>query len=188
MAHLLQHRDEVDNFARPGAVHGLPKRTRHLLPRFRVHAMEALFDELGDVLLHAKPTAVFRQPLEGGHSTTMVSLLHVSTHHQRHLKLFSSARNPKHRAPINLEPKESLAIQGDLTIVRHKRRSPRSERAQIGTGRLPCVPNRLIRRKSFIGLACGIHCGRTNTHRRNSHSPREQTPPSNYGLQLCMIV
>ena len=69
---------EVDDFARPSAVHGLHKRTRHLLPRFRVHAMDTLFDELGDVFLHAKPTAVFRQPLEGSHGTTMVSLLHVS--------------------------------------------------------------------------------------------------------------
>ena len=47
----------MDDFARPGAVHGLPKWTRHL-HLFIIHAMETPFDELGDVLLHAKPTAV----------------------------------------------------------------------------------------------------------------------------------
>ena len=89
--------------------------------------METLFDELGDVLLHAKPIAVFRQPLNGSHGITMASFLHVSTHYQPHLELLISARNPKHRAPMNLEPKEPLVIQGDLTIVRHERRSPRSD-------------------------------------------------------------
>ena len=129
------------------------------------------------MLLHAKPTTVFRQPMEDSHGTTMASLFHVITHHQPRLKLLSSARNPKCRTPINLEPKEPLVIQGDLTIVRHKRRSPRSQRAQIGTRRLLCVPDRLLRRKSYIGLAGGIHRGCTNTHRRNSHLPREQIPP-----------
>ena len=61
---------EMDDFARPGAVHGLPKRTRHLLPRFRIHAMETLCDELGDMLLRAKPTTVFRQSLEGSQVAT----------------------------------------------------------------------------------------------------------------------
>ena len=81
--------------------------------------METLFDKLGDVLLNAKPTAVLRQPLEGSHGTTMSSLFHVSTHRQPHLKHVSSARNPKHRTPISLEPKEPLVIQGDLTNVCH---------------------------------------------------------------------
>ena len=33
---------EADDFARPVAVHGLIKRARHLLPRFKIHAMETL--------------------------------------------------------------------------------------------------------------------------------------------------
>ena len=135
-----------------------------------------------------KPTAAFRQPLEGNHGTTVSSPLHVSTHHQPHLKLFSSSRNPNDRTPINLEPKKPLVIQGDFTIVRHKLRSPRSERAQIGTGRLLRVPDHLLRRKSFIGLACGIHCWRTNTHRRNNHHHESKSPQQLRSPAMCMTV
>ena len=68
-------------------------------------------------------TGVFRQPLESSHGTTMVGLLHMSTH-QPHLMLVSSSRNPEHRVPNNMEPKEALVIQGDVTIVRHETLSP----------------------------------------------------------------
>ena len=145
-------------------------------------------DELGDVLVHANPTAVFQLQLEGSHGTTMAVIFHVSTHHQPHLKLLSAAGALKHRTPINLEPKELLVIQGDLTIVRHKRRSPRSDRAQIGTRRLLCVLDRLLRRKSFILLAGGIHRGRTNTHGLNSYSPQEKSTLQLRSPAMCMIV
>ena len=178
----------MDDFAWSGAVHCLPKRTRHLISRFRMYAMEALFDELDDVLLHAKPTAVFRQPLVDSHGTTMASILHVSTHHQPHLTLLSSARNPKYRTPINLETNEPLVIQGDLTIDCHKRHSPpaivprlaRDARCASRVARLDArVPSLLV---------CVIHRGRTNTHRRNCHPPREKISPAITSPVMCMIV
>ena len=58
------HAPVDSSHTRPGVVHGLLKRTKNLLSGLGVHAMETLFDELGDVLFHAKPTAIFRQPLD----------------------------------------------------------------------------------------------------------------------------
>ena len=72
---------QVDNFARPDALHLLPKRTRLFLPFFEIDALATLLDELGYVLLHAKSTAVFRQPVQGSHGTTVANLVLVSTHH-----------------------------------------------------------------------------------------------------------
>ena len=150
--------------------------------------METLLNKLGYVLLHAKPTPVFRQPVQSSYGTPIASLLHVSTNHLPYLNLPSSSWNPQRRALINREPEKTLGIQAHVTNVvmndvAPDASAPRFARDACCASRITCLDGRVSSGAlaAYTAVAPTL-TEETVTHRESKSSKRLRSPA------MCTIV